>query len=389
MATLTELIVQLGIKIDDKQLDKMRQVAVGFDVIKDAASDLGRVFTGGRGIKDFFLNTAAQANELVKLSKITTMSTDTIQEWQFAAKRAGVSADVVLDGLKGLQRQFRLNDKGVMQLSKSFKNMSAGGRALQGQMMGLSDEMIYFLSLGPEFIRTAREEAHASKAIMDAETVNKYKEAGDKIETLKTNLARMAETIAGQAAPMMIELTDSLQGFIEKNPEETVAGIKYALEGLVAVTLLNGLTTLVLKIKALGGAIALLQKLPLVLFAMGLYKMAEDTGEKVAGFVNSVQNAKDKLSQKPIKLPPTAIEGGEVILKGPHLDPQTVNSQVAAQRQMTEGPSPLRQAMGTQFSGTTINILTSEPIQGVLEGLAQKFPDVPITQAPFGTTTIG
>ena len=55
MASLTELIIQFGIKIEDQQLNKLKNVAVAFDNIKDAANWMGKTFiTGDRGITDFF-----------------------------------------------------------------------------------------------------------------------------------------------------------------------------------------------------------------------------------------------------------------------------------------------------------------------------------------------
>lgn len=401
MASLTELIIQFGIKIEDQQLNKLKNVAVAFDNIKDAANWMGKTFiTGGRGITDFFRNSIGNAKELQKLSKLTGMSTRNIQEWQYAATKAGVAGETVTEGLRDLQKTYRMTDKGVMNLAKTFQKSSAGSRAFLAQMYGINDEFAYFLSMGPEFIRTAREEAEKAGAIITDKDIQEGSKANDTLLSLEKSFNKMGQTVMTKAAPYLEKVFKAIEEFVSSNPEKVLGGVATVLGLMTASSVISGLTSLAVFIKGVAGAFGMLaanagaagaaikgadvaaataasggglKALGAMIGKGGLlvgaayagYKGTEGIGEKIADVVNSFDRAKRKLTQgKPLPIPGTK-PNEPAIPKG-----------------------PFAQGTGMQEFKQNIYVQTSDTAVDFVGKMGRNYPEVPVNMVPAGQANV-
>lgn len=402
MASLTELIIQFGIKFDDQQLNKLKNVAVAFDNIKDAADWMGKTFvTRGKGIIDFFSGTLDHANDLKQQAAIMGMSTKTLQQWHYAAQKAGISTDSLNSGMQTLFRQNYRSDKQVLALAKHFQGLTAAQKNQEKELRGLSDEFVYFLSQGPEYIRQAMDMANATGAIIEDKDIEEAKRAKEKLDELQQSFEKTGMTIMTKVAPYVEKFFKAIQEFVKEHPEATFNSIAGVLGIMTAGTVASGLTKLAVFLKGVAGAFGMVAtsataaasattaanaattaavasggmlgkffgigKLG-ILGALGYggYKMAEGTGEKVAGLLNSIDRVKNYYSQKPIILPPSANPDGPIIPKGPMAD--MINQ--------------------SQTIKPTINIYSTESAADIGGKLARDYPDVPFNMNGTGQPSL-
>lgn len=232
--TVNELITSLGFEIKPEAIKKINDFQVSIDSLKNGLQELGKFSTMGMDLTDFVKGTLSFSNEVANLSKTLDMSTKSIQLWQYAAEASGVSSQTVMRDIQHLRTNFRMTEKGVLNLANSFKKMSAGGAYFYGQMYGISEDTVLMLRQGKDAIEALKSEGEKRKAFLDDEEINKAKELNNQIQALKIAFVKMSQTVIAQVVPKLKPLIDSFTKFLEKNPDIVVDAIKGGLLALAA-----------------------------------------------------------------------------------------------------------------------------------------------------------
>lgn len=267
---LQELIIRFGLKVDDKALSNLNKIEAGFKGITDVVSGMGKKFTEGQGIWDFFKGSLGEVEEFKKIAAATGMSENSLKRWSDAAKATGANTDEIISDLRNLHTQYGYSEKGVMSLMKSFSKMSREGRKLWIENYGLSDS---FALMAEEIDKTSKayEESHGftEQQIKDAT------DAKNNIDKLKNTFNNLSQEVVRKAAPAIGGFADSIKKLMDEHPDATFNTITTALTALTASTIISGLgvvaksiANIALGMEGANKAAALLAKNPVVLGLM-------------------------------------------------------------------------------------------------------------------------
>lgn len=243
MATVTELITELGINVQEGALKKIDNFEEKLTGVSGALDKIGRWFTGGKSITDFFGGVLTSSQDLENTAKAIGLSTDALQEWQYAATASGVSASAVTDDLDRLHNEMFLSEKGVLNLADSFKKMSAEGARLYGSRLGISRDTVLLLRQGSEAIK----ELQARAPKLTDEQIKKNAELNRKLEASKKELETIAQTVVSKVTPALLKIFDSFNQWLGDDPQQTefvIKGITVALAGMAAANIVTGILNL-------------------------------------------------------------------------------------------------------------------------------------------------
>ena len=281
MATVNELVTALGFELKPDALKNINKIEVGLSHLQDAIGKLGRMMTGGLSMKDYFLNVLGRSQDIVNSAKAIGMSTDALQEWQYAAKASGVSAESVISDIENLRANFFMTEKGMLRLADSFKKMSAGGAYWYGNMYGLSKDTVLMLRQGSAALKQMQEEAHKVGAITPQEEIEKAAKLNAELEKRKASLQKIVDTIVLKMAPVVEKMLKRFDDWMAADPgraQLAIEGITAALIGLASSEILSGLGAVVNLIKSL--TLGILNAGPLALTLAGVgaaaYAMYKD-----------------------------------------------------------------------------------------------------------------
>lgn len=165
MATVNELVTAWGFELKPEALKNINTVEVGLSHLQDAVGKLGRILTDNLSMKDYFVGALGRSQDIINSARAIGMSTDALQEWQYAAKASGVSAESVISDIENLRANFFMSEKGMLRLADSFKKMSAGSAYWYGNMYGLSKDTVLMLRQGSAALKQMQDEAHKVGAI--------------------------------------------------------------------------------------------------------------------------------------------------------------------------------------------------------------------------------
>lgn len=319
MAVVTELITELGFDVSKEGLAKIDAVETRIEKLTDSLEKIGHTLTGGLGIKDYFVDALGRSQDIINTSRAIGMSTDALQEWQYAAKASGVSADAVISDLENLRANFFMSEKSVLRLADSFKRMSAGTAYWYGNMYGLSKDTVLMLRQGSEAIKERQKVARETGAITPEEELEKAAKLNAEIEESKIRLQKMVDTIVLKVVPGVTKLFKSFEAWLAKDPgrvQLVIQGITAALIGLTAANIINGIKTLMATIVPLLGMIGPWGKMAIVIGSVvvalkELYEKCSTNWQDVplanfvTGFVDGLKEAYqwvDELIKKLIDL---------------------------------------------------------------------------------------
>lgn len=251
MATVNELVTALGFELKPDAIKNINTIQVGISHLQDAVGKLGKMLTGGKSFTDFFSSTLTRSQDLENTAKAIGLSVDALQEWQYAATASGVSAESVTQDLDHLHNEMFLSEKGVLDLADSFKKMSAEGARLYGSRLGLSRDTILLLRQGSEAIKDlqARAPKLTDEQIKKNTELKKKIEASKKeLETL----AQTVVSKVTPALLKMFEAFNNWLGDDPERTEIIIRGITVALASLASSQILTGLGEVVGFVKSLG-----------------------------------------------------------------------------------------------------------------------------------------
>lgn len=257
MATLNELVIALGFNVESASFQKLSQFVGAAKGISEVFEHIGKVITQGQGFKDFLSGTAAKSQDLINLSNTIGMSTESIQQWQYAAEKAGVSAQSVMGDLTSLTTRWRKSQQGVMQLAKQIQHASPFMVQAYKNMYGLSDDMITLMRRGPEAIKRYMAEIKENGGIISDEQLQRGQQFKESLFQVKTTILSTAQAIATEFMPKIKDMADGFNEWIKDsdNQKTAISGLKTALYGLAGASIISGLATLATNVTLVANAV--------------------------------------------------------------------------------------------------------------------------------------
>lgn len=102
--TIAELFVELGIKGSEKTVQGMKNIKNGLGEIKSLSLETKAAILGALyGLEKMMSQSAQMGTGLTNFTALTGLSAKTLQQWQYAARQAGVSSEEFTGNLKGVQ----------------------------------------------------------------------------------------------------------------------------------------------------------------------------------------------------------------------------------------------------------------------------------------------
>lgn len=224
MAIVDELVTVLGVKLapnTNNQIEGFKNKTTS--LVKNLTM-LGATVTGAAvAIKLFVLRSVNQAAELDKLSKKTGLSTDSLQEWAYAAKQVGVNSDAVQNDLSRLQKKIgatgKDSQKALLAMANGFEKLTEAQAYAKGKKLGLSDDTIILLRKGREGVEALRKEAHNLGGVIPAEAIKRAAQFKTKVEELKFTWRGITSQVALSTIPTLDKMVDSFKNWTTLNRE--------------------------------------------------------------------------------------------------------------------------------------------------------------------------
>jgi hypothetical protein len=266
MTVLRELIVKLGLDFNEQQWKRADQIvggiASGANLVARAVQDAGRALVGS---VQQTLNTADAAS---KLANRLGVASETLQEYQFAAKLADVESDEfarALTRMSAAQGEALAGNKEAAdkfaELGIAFRDSAGKARPLNAVLDDFSDrmaragdgaernnlaaqmfgqkvgpKMINMLSQGSAAMAEQRKEARDLGGIISNELGVSAEEINDNFTRLDFALQGIKATMATEFVPILLEVTGGLIAWVKENREllrQKVA--QYAKDGARAL----------------------------------------------------------------------------------------------------------------------------------------------------------
>lgn len=121
MATVSELVTRFGFEIDDKAL---KELSEGIELVKEGIIGLGEALIGEAvGLYELVSHAAEAAVKLKIMSAETGIAAERLQELQFRAKLADVSADDLNQSMNLLARNMIQAKQGSEEARKHFRQL--------------------------------------------------------------------------------------------------------------------------------------------------------------------------------------------------------------------------------------------------------------------------
>lgn len=226
-----ELITRIRVAVAPVVFATIRNFQKSIEGVSKAVTSMAEVAMGaGTALAGLAKNMGEQANELYQLSQKTGVSTEKIQEWEYAATKAGVSVSAVTGDIERMttamdspipgefnQGLFMLGvsthkANGEMKTSSDILEDLAGRlskmnvkRAQQwGAQAGISADTVMLLRKGKEGIAQLRAEAHKMGAIIPDNQIKAMAEFSNTVNAIsKTSKALTASFVSGLTPSLM------------------------------------------------------------------------------------------------------------------------------------------------------------------------------------------
>lgn len=259
MAVVDELVTLLSFKTSPGTEKAIKSIKDGIATLKSEVTKWAAAATAaGAATSAFLLNASDKAIELQKLSQSTNLSTDSLQQWQYAAEAVGASSAAVTSDLENMLKTMSSPIPGelnmeLMMLGVSVRNASgqlrgadevlkdvgdklnkmSSARAVQwAERVGISNDTLMLLKQGRQGLSELFEEAQLVGAIIPEDAINRGAELSKSIKTLKTVFQALGNSIALSFAPNLKKIVDNFKQFLINNADFVRQGLGVTIDGV-------------------------------------------------------------------------------------------------------------------------------------------------------------
>ena len=259
MAVVDELVTLLSFKTSPGTEKAIKSIKDGIDTLKSEVTKWAAAATAaGAATSAFLLNASNKAIELQKLSQATNLSTDNLQQWQYAAEAVGASSAAVTSDLESLLKtmsspipgelnmelmmlgvsvhnasgQLRGADEVLKDVGDKLNKMSSARAVQWAERVGISNDTLMLLKQGRQGLSELFEEAQLVGAIIPEDAINRGAELSKSIKTLKTVFQALGNSIALSFAPNLKKVVDNFKQFLINNAEFVRQGLGVTIDGV-------------------------------------------------------------------------------------------------------------------------------------------------------------
>jgi hypothetical protein len=238
---VAELVAELGLELDGGQF------AAGTKAIEGIANALKAlaIWKGVTVFKNWIMETANVADAAKKMGDRWAVTTEAVQELDYAAKQNDTSFSELAQGVLKAERRLdgvgkksggaakALRDLGVSakefkalaldekieRLADGFKGLDDKEAADLAQKLGLGKGPLLLLKSGSEGIRELREEARLLGLVIDDATATAFEEWNDDIARVKGAITGLKNDAVVAVLPVLHEVTKGIFAWIKANRE--------------------------------------------------------------------------------------------------------------------------------------------------------------------------
>lgn len=103
--TIAEFFVEIGVKGSDKTVGAFKSIKNGLSDMKSMSLEAKAAIIGAiYGLERMMNQSAKMGSDLTNFAELTGLSVKSLQQWQYAARQAGVSSEEFTGNLKGVQQ---------------------------------------------------------------------------------------------------------------------------------------------------------------------------------------------------------------------------------------------------------------------------------------------
>lgn len=254
-----------------KAMDDAKDSASSFgDMLK--AKITGEAIIGGikklaEGLKDLAFGAAFTSDELLTMSTVTGISTDTLQEYKYMAELVDVSLDTITGSLKKLTSNMSSASKGsgaayeaFGKLGVQFQNTDGTLRdsqdvfndalvalgkieneterdALAMQLFGKSaQDLNPMIVAGKEQLDAYAQQAHDTGYVMSEEMLKSNVAVSDSYEVMQNSITALKNTIGTEFAPVLQQIIDGFTNLLQWITDNKDMIEDYAIPAVVGLT---------------------------------------------------------------------------------------------------------------------------------------------------------
>lgn len=259
MAVVDELVTLLSFKTSPGTEKAIKSIKDGISTLKSEVTKWAAAATAaGAATSAFLLSASDKAIELQKLSQSTNLSTDSLQQWQYAAEAVGASSAAVTSDLESLLKtmsspipgelnmelmmlgvsvhnasgQLRGADEVLKDVGDKLNKMSSARAVQWAERVGISNDTLMLLKQGRQGLSELFEEAQLVGAIIPEDAINRGAELSKSIKTLKTVFQALGNSIALSFAPNLKKIVDNFKQFLINNAEFVRQGLGITIDGV-------------------------------------------------------------------------------------------------------------------------------------------------------------
>lgn len=353
--------------------------AVGAAMAAAAAAAAAAIVSAGKALADFAVSGAAYADDLLTMSTVTGMSTEKLQELQYAADLVDVSVDTITGSMKKNLASMSKAQKGNEATAAAYKKLGVAVEDANGNLR--DDETVYWelinalgqvedetqrdvlamellgksasdlnplIEAGADTMKALSVQAHQAGYVLDEETLDAFGEFNDQLRKLDkgaeaaknamgTILLPVLTELAGDGVNLLGEFTNGIldaNGDISKMGEVIDTVLPQVLDSIMAY-LPEILDLAISIITAI--ADSLIANIDVIIDAATdiVFALFDGIMENLPKIIDAAVNLIVTLAQGLIDNLPTIVEGGIglilAVVKGltdalPELIPATVDA---------------------------------------------------------------
>lgn len=259
MAVVDELVTLLSFKTSPGTEKAIKSIKDGISTLKSEVTKWAAAATAaGAATSAFLLSASDKAIELQKLSQSTNLSTDSLQQWQYAAEAVGASSAAVTSDLESLLKtmsspipgelnmelmmlgvsvhnasgQLRGADEVLKDVGDKLNKMSSARAVQWAERVGISNDTLMLLKQGRQGLSELFEEAQLVGAIIPEDAINRGAELSKSIKTLKTVFQALGNSIALSFVPNLKKVVDNFKQFLINNADFVRQGLGITIDGV-------------------------------------------------------------------------------------------------------------------------------------------------------------